>query len=389
MSVLRTNPTGKKYKVAVGMSGGVDSSVAAHLLVEQGFDVTGVFIRCWEAKADGCRADEDRADAVAVATKLGIPFVTLDFISDYKNKVIENFYQEYSKGRTPNPDVMCNKEIKFGMFLDWALAEGFDFIATGHYAGVSSVPEVAKATSTTSTGSAELYLLQGSDASKDQSYFLYTLKQEHLKKVMFPLENLKKEQVRSIAKKLNLQTYDKPDSMGICFIGEVDIKEFLHKRISFHKGLVVDEQGEIIGEHDGIEFYTVGQRHGFRINRYVGLPLYVVGKNVEKNELIVGYAAQANVSIFSVEDLSWVGSVPAFPLKCDVRVRHLGEMHDCRVISSSSKSGASGTTTEHKMENSLLVTLEDPIFGVAPGQSAVFYSGNKVLGGGIIGFTQR
>lgn len=346
-----------KKKIAVGLSGGVDSSVAAHLLKEQGHDVTGVFMQCWDAKADGCRADEDRDDAVKVANKLGIKFASLDFIDAYKSKVIDYFYEEYKAGRTPNPDVLCNKEIKFGLFLGWALKEGFDYVATGHYSKVIE-----------KDGKFELH--KGADDSKDQSYFLYLLGQKELSKTIFPLGEITKSDVRKIAKEIGLHTYDKRDSVGICFIGEVDIKDFLSKRIKMHKGVVVDTKGKVMGTHDGAEFYTIGQRHGFEINKYVGLPLYVVDKNVEKNELIVGFAGDANKDSFIVTDSHWVsGKEPDFPLECDVRIRHLGELFEATV---------------DKKKNSLEVKLHDPIFGVAPGQSAVFYANSKLLGGGVI-----
>ncbi|MFA6981872.1 MAG: tRNA 2-thiouridine(34) synthase MnmA [Patescibacteria group bacterium] len=342
----------KRIKVAVGVSGGVDSSVSAYLLKEQGYDVTGVYMQCWDSKLDGCTAEADRSDAVKVCAKLGIKFESLDFIKDYKTKVIEYFFSEYEKGRTPNPDVICNKEIKFGMFLDWALRNGFSLIATGHYAR-------------TQEQDGQVKLLKGVDVSKDQSYFLYALNQIQLSKVLFPVGGMKKTAVREIAKKVGLHTASKPDSVGICFIGEVDIKKFLEKRLEIKKGNVVNKKGEVIGEHDGIWFYTIGQRHGFRLSTYVGMPLYVVDKNVEKNELIVGFAGDVLKKSFETESPHWIGDPPSFPLDCEVRVRHLGELHKC-------------TLDENK------VTLVDPIFGIAPGQSAVFYDGDRTLGGGII-----
>lgn len=343
-------------RVAVGMSGGVDSSVAAYLLKEQGYDVTGVFMQCWDEKADGCRADEDRADAVKVAAKLGIKFVSLDFVSEYKSKVINYFYNEYRLGRTPNPDVMCNKEIKFGMFLEWANKEGFDFVATGHYARVIQADGVYK-------------LLRGKDSEKDQSYFLYLLTQAQLAKTLFPLGNLIKTDVRKLAKEQGFHTFDKKDSVGICFIGEVDIKEFLKKQIQPRVGNVVDTQGNVIGEHDGVWFYTIGQRHGFRVDKYFGLPLYVVGKNVETNELIVGFVKDVVKTEFVINNLHWILTEPEFPLDAEVRIRNLGELYKM---------------TAEKVDKGLKLTLEDEVFGVAPGQSAVIYKNDEVLGGGII-----
>lgn len=348
-------------KIALGMSGGVDSSVAAYLLKAQGYDVTGVFMQCWDYRADGCRADEDRADAVKVAAKLDIPFLSLDFVKEYKAKVIEHFYAEYRLGRTPNPDVWCNKEIKFGMFLEWALANGFDYVATGHYARVEKVGN-------------EFNLLKGLDESKDQSYFLYLLDQDKLSRTLFPLGGLRKTEIRRTAKVQEFENASKPDSVGICFIGEVDIKEFLKKEITPQIGNVVNNAGEILGEHDGVWFYTVGQRHGFRINKYVGLPLYVIGKNVDKNELIVGFVGEVNKSVFEVENPHWLGSVPDFPLNCEVRIRHLGELFSAHVTK----------VLKERNSGDLVVKLQDEAFGVAPGQSAVFYVGDELVGGGVI-----
>ena len=339
-----------KKRIAVGLSGGVDSSVSAFLLKQQGYEVVGVHMLCWDVKADGCTADADRADAVKVASTLNINFEALNFVKEYKERVINYFYSEYKKGRTPNPDVMCNKEIKFGLFLDWAIKNGFDYVATGHYARVLHAKESYK-------------LLKGIDSTKDQSYFLYLLDQKQLAKTLFPVGGISKKEVRKIARQAKLPTFEKPDSMGICFVGEVNIKDFLKKVISPKKGNVVNAGGEVLGTHDGVWFYTIGQRHGFSVEKYVGLPLYVVGKNIEQNELIVGFAGQLNRSTFTVSDVHWIGD--AHITDCDVRIRHLGELHKARLT------GAE-------------VTLASPIFGVAPGQSAVFYKEGEVLGGGII-----
>jgi tRNA-specific 2-thiouridylase len=215
-----------KKKVAVGLSGGVDSSVSAHLLLQAGYDVVGVHMKCWDSKGDGCTADQDRADAVEVASKLGIEFRALDYVKEYNERVISYFYAEYEAGRTPNPDVMCNKEIKFGLFFDWAMQNGFDFVATGHYAQVRQ------------NAGGVYELLRGVDDSKDQSYFLYLLDQERLSKVLFPVGHLPKKEVRLLAEALGLKTAAKPDSVGICFVGEVDIKEFLKKHIAAKVGVV-------------------------------------------------------------------------------------------------------------------------------------------------------
>lgn len=348
----------KKIKVAVGLSGGVDSAVSAYLLKKAGYDVTGVYVQCWEKKIDGCAADEDKAYALQTAVHLEIPFKHLDFIKEYKDKVIEYFYSEYKSGRTPNPDVMCNKEIKFGMFYNWAMKEGFDYIATGHYSRVSEDNGIFK-------------LLKGVDSSKDQSYFLYQLDQDHLKHILFPVGDMEKKSVRKIAEEQKLPPYKRPESMGICFIGEVDIKEFLEKEIAHKEGLVKSISGNVIGSHTGIWFYTIGQRHGFHLDDYYGVPMYVIGKIPEMNELIVGTQEEAMRNIFDVESFHWVGEDPFVGdiLSCDVRIRHLGKLHSSKV---------------EKLESGFRVTLDTPVFGVAPGQSAVLYKGDEVLGGGVI-----
>ncbi|HSX39356.1 MAG TPA: tRNA 2-thiouridine(34) synthase MnmA [Candidatus Saccharimonadales bacterium] len=341
-------------RIAVGLSGGVDSSVSAYLLQQQGYELTGVYMQCWDSKADGCTAEQDRADAVAVASKLGIKFEYLDFIKEYKEKVIEYFFKEYEAGRTPNPDVMCNREIKFGLFLEWALKNGFDGVATGHYARTDGK-----------------HLYKGVDTTKDQSYFLYVLNENQLSKTTFPVGNMKKTEIRKIAKEQNLITAEKPDSVGICFIGEVDIKEFLKQRLKIVPGNVVNKGGEVIGTHEGAWFYTIGQRHGFIVTKYQGLPLYVIGKNVEKNELIVGFVGEVNKDKFTVEKLHWINELKENEFDCEVRIRHLGEMFAAHVVYEPAKDIAE-------------VSLTNPIFAVAPGQSAVFYIDNLCLGGGVI-----
>jgi tRNA-specific 2-thiouridylase len=348
----------RKLKVAVGLSGGVDSSVSAYLLQQAGYDVTGVHMMCWDSKIDGCTADKDRADAVSVAAKLNIKFEPLNFVDQYKARVIDYFYSEYEKGRTPNPDVMCNKEIKFGLFLDWAINNGFDYIATGHYARVSG-PDAGGVYS----------LLKGVDETKDQSYFLYLLDQQKLSKVLFPVGNMQKTEVRKTAKQAELPVFNKPDSMGICFVGEVDIKSFLKTRIKEKKGDVVNSSGDVLGTHNGVWFYTIGQRHGFTIDKYVGMPLYVIGKDVEKNHLVVGFAKEAQQTLFKVEEPHWIGANlldNSSALNCEVRVRHLGQLYKAT------------------LNRDLLVATQIPVTGIASGQCAVFYQGDKLVGGAII-----
>ncbi|MBI4034903.1 MAG: tRNA 2-thiouridine(34) synthase MnmA [Candidatus Chisholmbacteria bacterium] len=378
--------TTQGQKVAIGLSGGVDSAVAAALLVEQGLDVTGVFLECWppDAKAMGgkCRADEDRKDALAVALKLGIPFKVLDFKKAYKQKVVGYFYDEYKAGRTPNPDVMCNKEIKFGLFYDWALRRaqgkpGFDYVATGHDAKISH--HSFQDTESYLGNQASLVLCMPKDRQKDQSYFLYRLRPEQLGHILFPLGNLTKVQVRAEARERGLSVADKPDSQGICFIGEVNIKKFLRERLAVKIGKVVDTKGQVIGEHDGVWFYTIGQRHGFRIsnklqvtsNKYDIPPMYVVEKDVKHNQLMVGFGPETYRSQFEVTDLSWLDSRWQIldDRKGSVRIRHGGSLIKSRI--------------QH-LKSRILVKLGEPQRGIAPGQSAVFYQGEVVLGGGVI-----
>ena len=349
-------------KVVVGLSGGVDSATSAALLVEQGHEVTGVFLECW--RAPGCRVDEDRKDAMDVALDLGIPFKILDFKKEYKEKVVEYFFSEYQAGRTPNPDTMCNKEIKFGMFYDWAMSEGFDCVATGHYARISNNQ-----------------LLAGADKNKDQSYFLYQLRQDQLEHIRFPIGDLDKSQVRREAEKRGLRVAKKPDSQGICFIGQVDVRKFLETRITPKKGEVVNVDGEVIGNHDGVWFYTVGQRHGFTIDGKhksesgewkQGIPpLYVISKDIDKNQLVVGQGRETLISEFDVRNVHWINENEIINSSDQllVRIRHRGKLLESKIVNS--KTG-------------MRVELIEPQRGVASGQVVVLYDGEVCLGGGII-----
>lgn len=359
----------QKKTVALGMSGGVDSSMAAKLLLDQGYDVTGVYLECW--RAPGCRTEEDRQDALKVALALGIPFRVLDFKQAYKDKVVEYFFSEYEAGRTPNPDVMCNKEIKFGLFYDWAMAEGFDYLATGHYAQI--LPDAE----------GDLQLATSIDDHKDQTYFLYKMSAEQVKHTLFPIGHLTKKDVRDLAKKSKLHVAAKKDSVGICFIGDINVHEFLKDRLGENPGEVIDTSGHVIGRHQGLWFYTVGQRHGFTIeaqtllkqsdgtvvNRHNIPPFYVIAKKPETNQLVVGFGSETYRSELDIEDEHWIVKPPQDE-KLYVRIRHTGQLHPA-------------TLKEGK------VTLAQPIQGIAAGQSAVFYSelspGQFIcLGGGII-----
>lgn len=344
-------------RIALGMSGGVDSSVSAVLLKEAGYDVTGVFLECW--RAPGCRAEEDRKDALAIALKLGIPFQVLDFKEAYRQKVVEYFFDTYKAGKTPNPDVLCNKEIKFGLFYDWAMAEGFDAVATGHYAQII-----------------DSHLVRSTDEWKDQTYFLYRLRQEQLDHVLFPIGHLLKSEVRTLAKDHELLTATKPDSQGICFIGEINVHNFLKERLGENPGEVVDTKGRVIGQHKGLWFYTIGQRHGFdsafAVKDIAGIdphaipPFYVIDKDGENNRLIVGFGAETYTNRFEIEDEHWITENKKMKTEnLHVRIRHTGKLIPC-------------TLDGNRVE------MTESIQGIASGQSAVFYNGNVCLGGGVI-----
>lgn len=344
-------------KVALGLSGGVDSSVAAYLLRQDGYEVTGIFMKNWTGtKNFPCNWEKDREDAIKAAATLGIEFETWDFEREYKEKVVEYFYSEYKLGRTPNPDVMCNREIKFGLFFDKAVKEGYDFVATGHYARVlhNGRPK----------------LLKGVDPAKDQSYFLNGLTAEKLSKVLMPIGEYKKSEIRKIAQKIGLPNAKKPDSQGICFIGPIDIKKFLASRIKFHKGKVVGENGEVVGVHDGVEFYTLGQRHGLKIpNR---LPYYVSGKDIKKNIVYVALGNE-NKDLFSseafVKDVVWTSgeTYEKFSGEAVIRYHH----KPVRVKADAVK-------------NRYKVKFDQPQRAVTIGQAIVFYLGDELVGGGFI-----
>ena len=360
---ISTDLTHHQKKIALGMSGGVDSSVCAALLKEQDCDVTGVFLECW--RAPGCRVEQDRKDALGVALQLGIPFLVLDFKQQYRDRVVEYFFAEYAAGRTPNPDVMCNKEIKFGLFYDWAMANGFDAVATGHYAR----SEHGK-------------LLQGVDAKKDQSYFLYVLREEQLNHILFPIGEMKKTEVRKLAEKYHLSVANKPDSQGICFIGDINVHTFLKERLGENPGEVVNTAGDVIGEHRGLWFYTIGQRHGFTLKgkirtensewRHVVPPFYVVRKNPAKNQLIVGFGEETKQKAFKAQTVHWINdSFSIINKKFSVRIRHGGKLFLATV---------SSEQNSFKMR----VLLDESTQGIAEGQSAVFYDGEICVGGGVI-----
>lgn len=356
-----------KKKVVVGMSGGVDSSVSAYLLQQQGYDVVGLFMKNWEEddNEEYCTAASDLADAQAVCDKLGIKLLTINFATEYWDNVFEHFLAEYKAGRTPNPDILCNKEIKFKAFLDYAAEDlGADYIATGHYVRKRE-----------QNGKVEL--LRGLDNNKDQSYFLYTLSESQISKSLFPVGELEKPQVREIAKQLDLATAAKKDSTGICFIGERKFRDFLARYLPAQSGLIKSVDGEIIGEHQGLMYHTLGQRKGLGIG---GLkhadetPWYVVDKDVKHNELIVAQGHD-HPSLFSggliAGQLHWVDRHPiSSPVKCTVKTRYRQQDISCLINPINN--------------NQIEVIFEYPIAAITPGQSAVFYHNEVCLGGGII-----
>jgi tRNA-specific 2-thiouridylase len=354
-----------KQRVFVGLSGGVDSSVSAVLLQEAGYDVTGVFIQGWYPDWMECSWRDDRLDAMRVAVKLGIPFVTLNLEKEYKKEVVDYMVSGYRAGRTPNPDIMCNKYVKFGAFLDWALTQGADYVATGHYSQVLKNLRM------------DGYdLVAGRDKSKDQSYFLWTLTREQLSHTLFPIGHMQKSEVRKLAKKYDLPTADKGDSQGVCFMGDVDVAEFLSHYIPKKRGDVLDESDRVIGWHDGAVFLTLGVRHGFTVTEKTpdDKPYYIISRNTKKNTITVSHRApdgtlSSEKKEFSLSSTHWIGDAPESGKRYMARVRHLGELMPCMVE---------------------LVNKEEAEIGfgkpltIARGQSVVVYDGDICLGGGIV-----
>jgi tRNA-specific 2-thiouridylase len=343
-------------KIFVGMSGGVDSSLAAALLKRQGYDVTGVFMKNWTRDLPGfvCGWETDYKDAKTVAVQLDIPLLTLDFERQYRSKVVDYMLEGYKRGLTPNPDIMCNQEVKFKLFLDTSLSMGADLIATGHYARVTNAQ-----------------LLTASDESKDQSYFLYRISNTALKSTLFPLGGMKKTQVRIEADKLGLATANKPDSQGICFVGEVGIKQFILSELGPQPaGDIIDQNGQKVGSHDGAIFYTVGQRHGLNVGG--GLPFYVTHKDMKHNRVYV--TTDLNDPKLWSKHIKltlthWINDPPKPNADYLVKCRYRSAPNKCRVRIKSD-------TAE--------LELYEEVRAVTPGQSAVIYDQDICLGGGII-----
>ncbi len=344
-------------KVFVGLSGGVDSSVAVALLKEQGYQVTGVYMKNWSQDLPGhhCPWKEDYQDAKRVAVQLGIDFKMYDFEKQYKHKVVDYMLEEFKAGRTPNPDITCNQEVKFKLFLEAALEDGADMIATGHYAR-------------TKNGK----LFQAKDENKDQTYFLYRITGEALKKTLFPLGDLTKPEVRRLAQKHGLVTADKKESMGICFVGKIGIKEFLMNYVESKPGSIIDQNGRNVGTHEGAIFYTVGQRHGLEVGG--GKPFYVTGKDMAKNEVYVTTDLQ-DKKLWSREVKitlpHWINEKPQAGQELMIRTRHRAKLIPVVKLNKSSN-------------EKWVLELDEDVRALTPGQSAVVYSGSACLGGGII-----
>lgn len=344
------------------MSGGVDSSVAAYLLQKEGYEVLGIFMKNWEELDENgrCLALQDYEDVIKVCDILHIPHTVFNFVEEYHQRVFHHFLRGYELGQTPNPDIVCNREIKFGLFLKKALELGVDYIATGHYAQIHPTSAITE-------------LHKGADENKDQSYFLYTLKESILQKTLFPIGHLPKPTVKKIAYEQHFSTYNKKESMGICFIGKKNFAPFLSSYLDKKEGLIMDIEGNVLQKHKGLFLYTIGQRKGLQIGGK-GDAWYVVDKDVHNN---IVYVAQGknHPSLFAshlmADDITWINNPPSFPLSCHAKIRYRQKEVPCLV-----------TPGENKEQ--LQVTFDSPQRAITPMQSIVFYHQNRCLGGGII-----
>ncbi len=350
--------------VVVGMSGGVDSSVAAYLLQKQGYKVQGLFMQNWQNEpGEVCTSEVDFADASKVCDQLDIPLHKANFSDEYWDRVFKEFLSQHEKGRTPNPDILCNREIKFKSFLDYALKIGADHIATGHYAKIVHKDDRS-------------VLMRSKDLNKDQTYFLHEVTSKEFAKCIFPLEGLNKSEVREIAETNNFINHNKKDSVGICFVGERNLRDFLKRFIKFESGNIKDSEGNIVGTHPGALLFTQGQRQGLNVGGIKDkpeLPWYVYDKSIELNEVYV-CQGELNELLMSngllMEEMKWVNkSDSPSQLDCEVQVRHRGKPVKC---------------VAHFMDNGVKILFSEKIRAIAPGQSAVLYKNNECLGGGII-----
>lgn len=377
-------PSRESKRILVGMSGGVDSSVAAALLVEQGYEVVGGFIKNWSDSKDlwtgECEWRGERRDALRVAARLGIPLLTFDFESSYRERVLDRMFAEYERGVTPNPDVLCNQEIKFGLFFEEAVRLGFDGVATGHYARVEHRQDGLT------------HMLKGCDSDKDQSYFLHRLSQDVLQRVWFPIGDLRKIDVRKKAEVLALPTAHKPDSQGICFIGKLDFKEFLRKKIAPCPGDIVTPEGEVIGHHDGLDAFTIGQRQGIQVSKDQRA-WHVAGKDMATNRLVI-VPDREHPLLYTkeafIQDVSWCVGDPCLegePVEVEVAIRYRQAPVKARIsrignLESGIERDPSFHDTIH--DSRFTILFAEPVWALAPGQSAVLYQGEECLGGGFL-----
>lgn len=364
-------------KIIVGLSGGVDSAVAASLLIDKGFNVEALFMKNWEEDDTDayCSAETDLADAQQVSRLLGISLHTVNFSSEYWDHVFEHFLSEYKAGRTPNPDVLCNREIKFKAFLDFAIDKGASRIATGHYAQIKKIDD-------------EYALLKACDENKDQSYFLHLLNQQQLSKSLFPLGELSKPQVREIARERSLAPHDKKDSTGICFIGERPFKEFLEQYLPAQPGKITDADGNVIGTHQGLMYYTIGQRQGLGIGGskdYSNEPWFVADKDLDNNVLIAVQGTDNPLlykTSLSASQIHWIRQIPTLSseYRCMAKTRYRQDDQPCKIILKQADKPPTITDKDIQIE----VHFDAPQRAITPGQSVVFYNNNECLGGGII-----
>jgi tRNA-specific 2-thiouridylase len=399
----------KKKRVLMALSGGIDSAVSAWKLIQAGFEVEAVFMKNWSQtkglKYDECPWLEDRQDALRVAAFLGIPMHTVNYEKEYEKNVLDYFFKEYKAGRTPNPDVMCNKEIKFKMLYNWAMKNNFDYVATGHYAQVLAKNKksatrtkpvdnffgktvgkssILKKSSGSTAKAVEpdddyLYFLgRSNDDFKDQTYFIYNIHTPQLPHILFPIGGMKKSEVKALAKKIGLPNANKKESMGLCFVGKIRLKEFLDQKLKPKPGNIVTSQMQVIGKHEGLAYYTIGQRQGVKVG--AGGPWYVVSKDLKKNELVV--TNDPNDKLLETREvelhsLNWITTPPSFPTKLSARFRHQGELVPMTVKPVLNEHGKS--RSDH-----FLVKFSKPQLAIASGQSLVLYDGQICVGGGVI-----
>ena len=349
--------------VTVGMSGGVDSAVTASILIEQGYQVEGLFMKNWEEDSEYCTSEQDYKDALQVCDSLDIPLRTVNFSKEYWDRVFKIFLSEYQCGRTPNPDILCNSEIKFKEFLDYALETGANKIATGHYVRTAGTKGA-------------MQLLKGLDPRKDQSYFLYRLNQKQIFNTLFPIGDINKDEVRNRAKKLGFKNFDKKDSVGICFIGQRDFKNFLQKYLPAQPGSIITSEGKKIGQHEGLMYYTIGQRKGLGIGggqSDMQGAWYVLEKNLASNELIVGQGAD-NKKLYqkclTASDIHWISGQEPKNMMLNAKIRYRAIDSPCEITNLN--------------QDNISVEFKDPRFAIAPGQSIVFYEKDVCLGGAVI-----